>query len=235
MTRKTLAEQSLPSNTQESPSIHEPQHGTKSDTGISQPTSFGASFASSQRVVKDGQVIITGSDTESLGSQDSSDDLLRQLLGSPEPSSPSKRKDTSNTSAKFVGFQIPTTPRKYKFSLDDLIVGAVDDRETEAKVSKMKSTFKSPSSETKVNRTPKQRSRMFRDRIFASAVGENTDKLELQRLKDAVDRTEAFDQGKSWSFFKDSVAVAPLPAFPGQSLASGSWESGLIGKLHALL
>lgn len=234
MTRSTLAGQD-PLKDAHGPQVPSsdlelPNHDAIPEAGLSRPTSFGTSFASSQRVVKDGQVMVTGSDgedTESICSQDSTDALLRQFLGSPGPSSPSGRKETNT---RLDGFKIPTTPTKYKFSLDDLVVGAVDDRETEANVSKLKSAFESPANEAKVNRTPKQRSRMFRDNIFASAVGEGADELKLQRLKDAVDRTEAFDQGKSWSFFADSVAAVLVPEFPETTVVPGSWESVLIGK-----
>ncbi|KMU77253.1 hypothetical protein CISG_06097 [Coccidioides immitis RMSCC 3703] len=177
----------------------------------SQHTSFGTSFGSSQRVVKDGQVVVTGTDgedTESIYSFGSDDDLCRKLLGSGSPLRPSEKKGTS---------KIPTTPPGYKFSLEDLVTHAVDDRETEANISRLRLSFKGPgenSGTSKVNRTPKQRSRMFRDSVLASAVGEDTNTETMQRLKAAVDRTEAVDQGKTWSFFEDTISSVPPPKFP---------------------
>ncbi|EER27111.1 hypothetical protein CPC735_024470 [Coccidioides posadasii C735 delta SOWgp] len=193
----------------------------------SQHTSSGTSFGSSQRVVKDGQVVVTGTDgedTESIYSFGSDDDLCRKLLGSGSPLRPSEKKGTS---------QIPTTPPGYKFSLEDLVTHAVDDRETEANISRLRLSFKGPgenSGPSKVNRTPKQRSRMFRDSILASAVGEDTNTETMQRLKAAVDRTEAVDQGKTWSFFEDTISSVPPPKFPEKSVAPGSWESVLTGE-----
>ncbi|WEW56762.1 hypothetical protein PRK78_002213 [Emydomyces testavorans] len=179
----------------------------------SQRTSLGASFGSSQRVVKDGQVIVTGTDGEDNDSI-SGDDLLRQFLGTTSRSSPTRRKAAS---------KIPTTPSKYKFSLDDLVMDAVDDREAEANISKLNLAFKSPRADSeaaKANRTPKQRSRMFRDDILASVIGEDTSIGKMQRLKDAVDRTEALDQGKSWSFFADTVASVAPPRFPEKQVTT---------------
>ncbi|KMP02867.1 hypothetical protein CIRG_02559 [Coccidioides immitis RMSCC 2394] len=197
----------------------------------SQHTSFGTSFGSSQRVVKDGQVVVTGTDgedTESIYSFGSDDDLCRKLLGSGSPLRPSEKKGTS---------KIPTTPPGYKFSLEDLVTHAVDDRETEANISRLRLSFKGPgenSGTSKVNRTPKQRSRMFRDSVLASAVGEDTNTETMQRLKAAVDRTEAVDQGKTWSFFEDTISSVPPPKFPEKSVAPGSWESVLTGEYRIL-
>ncbi|EEP79668.1 predicted protein [Uncinocarpus reesii 1704] len=181
----------------------------------SQPSSFGTSFASSQRVIKDGQVVVTGSDGEdtdsalSLGSD--YDDLLQMFVGPKGQRSPEKR----TASSKWGLGVIPTTPPKYKFSLENLVEHAADDRETEANISKLKLAFQGSSDAGKVNKTPKQRSRMFRDDILASAIGENTNTDTMQRLKIAVDRTEAVDQN---------------PATRERALLSGLVGESLAGK-----
>ncbi|KMU91753.1 hypothetical protein CIHG_09626 [Coccidioides immitis H538.4] len=129
----------------------------------SQHTSFGTSFGSSQRVVKDGQVVVTGTDgedTESIYSFGSDDDLCRKLLGSGSPLRPSEKKGTS---------KIPTTPPGYKFSLEDLVTHAVDDRETEANISRLRLFFLKARERQWHKQVPETRERAF----FSGLVGES--------------------------------------------------------------
>ncbi|KAI1986900.1 hypothetical protein LOZ53_004550 [Ophidiomyces ophidiicola] len=188
-------------------------------------SSFGTSLGSSQRVVKDGQVIVTGSDgedTDSVCSVGSLDDMLDNFLRRDPPTLPPQ---TNNTRKR----KLLTSP-KYHFSLESLVADTLNDRKTEAKISELKMKLQSPvgnRDRSNPNRTPKQRSRMFREDILASAIGEESNTDTLQKLKNAVYRTEAFDQEKSWSFFSEKISPTTPPRFPEKSVSPGSWEAAL--------
>jgi hypothetical protein len=126
------------------------------------------------------------------------------------------------------------TVPKYKFSLEALVTDAVDDKEVEASVAKVKLAIQS-SEWSSVN--PKYRDTKankcglaMRDDLLASVMDDSTDAVTFQRLKDAVDRTEALDQAKRWSFFDDQISMKAAPKFPQTLTCSGIWEAVFRGE-----
>ncbi|PGH11383.1 hypothetical protein AJ79_04884 [Helicocarpus griseus UAMH5409] len=192
-------------------------------------SSFNGSFNSfSQRIVRDGEVIVTNSDedTDSLSDLDT-DDLLAKFL---KPTSAAKPKGDNGSGTasgsrrrRYSGslkLNYPKNPPKYQFSLDTLVQDAADDKETEAKVAKIKQSFQ-PSV------PPEKRGGALRDEVLASAVEDETDTKGIQRLRDAVERTETFAMGRSWLFFEEDSPAVPQPEFPSELLQPGSWEDTL--------
>ncbi|OAX79814.1 hypothetical protein ACJ72_05866 [Emergomyces africanus] len=210
--------------------------GTRDSTTRFTP-SFNTSFnSSSQRVVRDGEVIITNSDedTDSLSDIETADDLLSKFLkpsipaatsSSPKPNPSrdiigggetggSQRRVLSRSSLKLDDRK--SLP-KYQFSLDTLVADAANDKETEAKVAKIKQSLL-PKTQTE------KRHGILRDDLLAAAIEDETDTKGIQRLRDAVERTETFAVGKHWLFFENNQLDVPQPKFPSECTQPGSWE-----------
>lgn len=214
-----------------------------SSDATQQPSS---SFNSSQRVVKNGIEVVVDSDADSgdsIGSLESPDDLLNKFL-----SSSSKRAQDSESPApdstyhprsswasnKFRYSQnkrpvLNLKPKKYKFSMASLVTHSVDDSETEAGVAKAKAQLQSEESKNSSSPGGPDGNSGIREDILASAFAAEKEESDLQRLLDAVRRTEALEVEKSWSFFGNSSDVQ-LPEFPRDSILPSSRESFLRGS-----
>ncbi|EER36822.1 conserved hypothetical protein [Histoplasma capsulatum H143] len=203
---------------------------------------FTTSFNSfSQRVVRDGKVIVTNSDedTDSLSDLESAEDLLARFLKPPasvrplSSSSHSPRPGRDNTDAgRPTKLQQLLSGRsslklndrkdlpKYQFSLDTLVADAANDKATEAKVAKIKQGL--------LPKVQPERCRgVLRADLLAAAVEDETDTKGIQRLKDAVERTETFATRKIWLFFEENTPVVPYPRFPSGWIQPASWECNL--------
>ncbi|EGC49093.1 conserved hypothetical protein [Histoplasma capsulatum var. duboisii H88] len=203
---------------------------------------FTTSFNSfSQRVVRDGKVIVTNSDedTDSLSDLESAEDLLARFLKPPasvrplSSSSHSPRPGRDNTDAgRPTKLQQLLSGRsslklndrkdlpKYQFSLDTLVADAANDKATEAKVAKIKQGL--------LPKVQPERCRgVLRADLLAAAVEDETDTKGIQRLKDAVERTETFATRKIWLFFEEKTPVVPYPRFPSGWIQPASWECNL--------
>ncbi|PGH34097.1 hypothetical protein GX50_03060 [[Emmonsia] crescens] len=199
---------------------------------------FNTSFNSfSQRIVKDGEVIVTNSDedTDSLSDIETADDLLAKFLKAPSLAtlSPTPKPSRDNTGGgEASGSQRRSLGRislkrndhkslpKYQFSLDALVADAANDKETEAKVAKIKQSLL-----PKIQ--PERRRGVLRDDLLAAAVEDETDTKGIQRLRDAVERTETFAIGRNWLFFEENPPDVPQPKFPSGWIQPGSWEVNL--------
>ncbi|PGH02735.1 hypothetical protein GX51_04469 [Blastomyces parvus] len=204
--------------------------------------SLNTSFSSSsQRIVRDGEVIVTNSDedTDSLSDIETADDLLAQFLKrpisvpSPNISSHSHTpgKDPSGGGAASRRQKYPSGRNsvkvngrnelpKYQFSLDALVADAANDKATEAKVARIKKSLR-----PKVQ--PEKPRGVLRHDLLAAAVEDETDTKGIQRLKDAVERTETFATGRNWMFFDENLPEVPRPKFPSGWIQPGSWEVNL--------
>ncbi|GAD97864.1 hypothetical protein AOR_1_154094 [Paecilomyces variotii No. 5] len=210
------------------------------------PDSFlNGSFDSSQRIVKNGREIVTnsdGEDTDSIASLESPEELLKKLITPTEPKEDietmdrdgtgnlrsTRGKSKKKTVDKFFAQKIPTP--KYKHTLDSLVTAAVDDDETEAGVAKIRSafhSFKKASQDDQLSANDGDVNMGIHEDVLASAVGEGDDQPGLQRLLDAVRRTEAFDQEKTWSFFQKDAPTPSPPKFPRASIRPGTREEAL--------
>lgn len=190
--------------------------------------------AGSQRVMRDGKVMIRNSDDESESdmSLDDIDDLLvarRNTLASSPPTEPDhpqappfKQEEISkpvvevrisrSTRAKatYLPSTLPVVP-KYKFSLKALEEKAKDDKASEVGSSKAKLLLDSFEQE-KIKPTDKARrvdkaGEKFDAEFVSAVLKDKGDEEGINRLMTAIERTEAFHQGKIWSFF--SIANDP--------------------------
>ena len=124
---------------------------------------------------------------------------------------------------------------KYKFSLDSLVTNAVDDRELEDNVTKLKANIEAADAfdaafhDNVAMMGGDDERKNLQQNLLTSAFEENNNS-DLQRLYDAVQRTEAFDQGKLWSFFDNAVDPIPPPEFPhSAAMIPGSYAFQLKG------
>lgn len=193
------------------------------------PASQAGSFNSSQRVIKNGKVVITssdGDDTDSVTSMDDPDDLLRMFTSSASPVMKQDGKEHTLSPARPLNHSSKTRTTKnkklssstaapsYKFSLETLVTDAVDDNEVEADIAKFKQALES--SENAANSGDKGQKGGLREEMLASAIDLDENDSSFQRLLDAVNRTDAFGHDLSWSFFEDYAHdQAPSPeSFP---------------------
>ena len=214
------------------------------------------SFCASQRVTRDGKEVVIssdGEDTDSIRSLEDPDNLFMNNSASSNDDVGHNENDQDGTSA-VKGMELRSrrvkgkdntnelllqnaSAPKYKFTLDSLVTNAIDDREVEANVAQLRTTFQATASSmgrepglfgvaptTTAGRTelPKH--------ILISALDGDSEGMELQRLYEAVHRTEAFDQEKRWSFFDKNARLLLPPEFPRDSIVPGTYLSVLRSK-----
>lgn len=221
---------------------------TPSTANSQVPTlSFNESFSSSRRTTKNGEPVVVDSDGEdanSISSLESVGALMRKFnprsgtsesyddsgtrapinqqddtgKGRPSAKATSQSKRNRHTAKK--------DPPEYKFSLDMLVTDAVDDQEAENNVRKARTALEESEA---LNQQRRAQQKMSREGVLSSIADEDTDAASRQRLRDAIERTEAFDRGKRWAFFEESAPTAP-PKFPHRSIEPGSWDANLKGR-----
>ncbi|OAL63699.1 hypothetical protein A7C99_6098 [Trichophyton rubrum] len=189
----------------------------------------------SQRVFKDGQIVITASDDDdddySINSiAISTDELLAKFLGTSGQNEEGSDTDMSGSKGrkgsrakpkpKSKEAQTATARTTHKFSLDDLVADAMHDKEREAQVSAAKVLIQESMGKYKT----KGKNPADKDDIYASLVSDASDPVAVRRLKDAVLRTEALRQGISWSFFRYDPPTVDVEPFPILSVDPESWE-----------
>ncbi|KAL4786020.1 hypothetical protein BJX76DRAFT_148052 [Aspergillus varians] len=204
-----------------------------------QSVGTGTSFSSSQRILKKGKEVVISSDgdeSDSVGSLESPDDLLARFLGPKTPKTPA----TPTTSEAHTGDDEKTTrhtlktlkprsvsrfqsaPPTYKNSLENLVMQAVSDNETEAGIARLKASLKVESDRKPLSGAHKASN--LNEGVLASAIDDGADdSMGFQRLLNAVRRTEAFDLGKSWSFFDLNTPLPPAPEFPRECVCPGTY------------
>ena len=225
------------------------------------PSSRGQTFSSSQRVVKDGVVVVKNSDdetTDSEGSLADIDDLLNPRkstsksspLTEPEiPEEPLKdarehkngirrsgrnKNPTAKTSRVST---LPTSP-KYKFSLDSLVAQTKRDDEAELGAEQARTLLGDLEHEAVRRKTDGGERSTAEDTVdadlVATAVRERGSGDDVDRLLNAIQRTEALHRGKSWPFFDDrSSTVYKQPDFPANA-GTQCWKSILRGSCYYL-
>ncbi|KAL4912224.1 hypothetical protein BDW62DRAFT_195151 [Aspergillus aurantiobrunneus] len=174
-----------------------------------------AGTGTSHRIIKNGKEVVISSDgdeSDSVGSLESPDDLLADFM----------KPATSATTKPSSVPRVETAPRTYKNSLESLVMQAVSDNETEARIAKLKASLKDDS-DCKTD-TSLSNMNNLHEGVLASAIDDGTDdSMGLQRLLDAVRRTEAFDLGKTWSFFDLRTSLPPAPDFPRECICPGTY------------
>lgn len=215
-------------------------------------------LTSSQRVVKNGEVMIQNSDDESNSemSLDDIDDLIvaqKIAVTSAFPAEPELPYEPSEERAKKNGKNITrdktnriarttaahrssnaTALPNYKFSLNSLAQRTKDDEAAEAGTAKARSLF--DSLESKTMRGSEQGLSKCTIKVDADLVASvmkgKGEKEDTRRLMTAIQRTEAFHYGKTWSFFDDmkDSALSVLAPFP--STQDWRWY-GILGGSYS--
>lgn len=209
----------------------------------------GPVLTSSQRVVRNGEVMIRNSDDESDCSLDDIDDLLARkstVISSPpnEPESAlppaAKQRDCqtgASTRSRTRGagpartgrspLQLPT----YEFSLESLRQRSEDDKALQADAAKARKLLDSFDIQTQNYSNNQLKSRTKVDAtLLASVMQDKGEEGEMGRLMTAITRTEAFSQGKTWSFFDNlhGSSTAEQAKFPIPQ--DTQWQGLLNGK-----
>ena len=190
-------------------------------------TSQGPVLLSSQRVTRHGQTVIKNSDDDS-DSDESLEDLDEILsirktarISSPptEPDLPpvpsptqSEARTRRGRPSKNVNTPLPVVP-KYKISLDTLVAHAVNDDAAEADVVEARHRVASldrqrAALEARVG--DGQIDGSVDKKLLTSMVSHDGDNENIDRLMHAIERTEALQFQKSWSFF-DPTRVMDIP------------------------
>lgn len=221
-----------PSGVTKDQSDEQPSHQSFQSARTTGDSSVGASFTSSQRLVKDGKELVTGTDgedTDSVASLEDPEELLRRFTCPKEDTPEEPSKDTSTGGRMSLRSKNGFTEPDYKNTLDILVTEAVDDNETEAGVAKLKAAFESETARNNVQAKLGREGGELREDMLTSALGDKDDDLGLQRLLDAVRRTEAFEQEKTWQFFDRKADVPPALEFPRKAVAPGTHLAALRG------
>lgn len=220
------------------------------------PGSQGPVLTSSQRVVKNGEIMIRNSDDESDSSSlDDIDELLvarRIAMISPEPlehesaipllikqidedmgaSTRSRTRGVVPATNPDLSSSHPVLP-KYKFSLDSLQQRTNHDRTSEAGTAKARlllDTFEQQSAEASIDPSkPNRTSAKIDSALLVSVMKEKGEQEDIDRLLIAIRRTEAFHQGKSWSFFDDMQSSSPFKQAEAPMPQDGHWQGVLTG------
>ena len=190
-------------------------------------------LASSQRVVKHGEVMIRNSDDEESESDSSLGDIddLLHLRRQPEPVPSSPLTDLGSISPSLPGRASPeevgrtrrqtraivrtttTSDRyapppqpKYKFDLGTLVQRSAKHERSQAMMSKARETLKSMEKRDVLNAHgvggDSQQKKEIDAGMVASALKGRGEPNEGEKLIMALQRTEALQQEKSWSFFE---------------------------------
>lgn len=212
---------------------------------------------SSQRIVKNGAIVIRSSDDES-DSDSSLDDIDGLIARKSAPNSTppteselmlplantqtgqkiraSSRLKKPNTAVSFTPQVQPKfrMPPEYKYSLASLVQRSKEEKALEENIAKAKSALDSHDiensltfggshgsapTEAKIDRT-----------LLVSVMKKKNEGEDIDRLLMAVQRTEAFDLGTTWSFFDDLQGILPSKQAKFPTLTGTRWEGILNGK-----
>lgn len=211
---------------------------------------------SSQRIMKNGAIVIRSSDDES-DSDSSLDDIdgliaRKSALNSTPPTESelalppantqtgqkiraSSRLKKPNTAVSFTPQVQPKfrMPPEYKYSLAALVQRSKEEKALEEKIARAKSALDSHEIENSLTFSGSHGSAPTEAKIdrtlLVSVMKKRNEGEDLDRLLEAVQRTEAFDLGTTWSFFDDlqSISASKQAKFP--NLKGTQWEGILKG------
>ena len=214
----------------------------------------------SQRVVRQGGLVITNSDdeTDSEGSLDDIDELLALRKPPVESSSPSEIELPYTTSRRSTdNDQNPSTQRqtrssaiakpsrlatafpamaKYKFSMDSLIaqtreVEALEVGATKAREALEDIEQRRNAQSTTENSNTKIRGVNISTKVIALAMTDRDDEEErADRLMRAIRRTEALHRDPSWSFFDEKENTPELEPISFPLDTENRWPRSMKGS-----
>ena len=171
------------------------------------------SFSGSQRIIKNGKEIVIssdGEDTDSICSLEDPENLFA-------PASKKKGEPAPMKVRKI------TSPKKWKYDIDALVLDAVDDNEVEANVARYRANLVLPEG-------PNRTGSKLNESTLISALGKDEDSSKARRTIGAVRRTEALDRDRAWFFFDDTQKLPPAPQFPQNLTAPGTMIKILNGS-----
>ena len=177
-------------------------------------------LTSSQRVVRNGETVIRNSDDESDASLEDIDELLE--LSRPSGRSPAdegsqlpspddeglqqaKRSTRSTARAREPSQIYPSAeierPKKFKISLDTLANHKKRDEASENEIARARLMLESYDQ----RKASTGENRVINANLIESLLTDHGEDDNIGRLKNAIQRTEALQHGKSWSFFDHSA------------------------------
>ena len=206
------------------------QDDTKSRT-LTIPSSQSV-LTSSQRIMKNGEVMIRNSDNESCSdsSLEDMDDLLcrkpsRETSPPPEPQLPdmsskkkpvdgkAKRKMRKSARAEKPASPHPSTlpimPRAYKYSLESLAKQRKQHAASDEGLARATSMLQSYDERKADKGQPSENKGTSEVALINRVMKDHGEDDDASRLKTAIQRTEALQHGKSWPFF-DNHSHTPL-------------------------
>lgn len=212
---------------------------------------------SSQRIVKNGAIVIRSSDDES-DSDSSLDDIDGLIARKSAPNSTppteseltlplantqtgqkiraSSRLKKPNTAVSFTPQVQPKfrMPPEYKYSLASLVQRSKEEKTLEENIAKAKSALDSHDIENSLTFSGSHGSAPTESKIdrtlLVSVMKKKNEGEDIDRLLMAVQRTEAFDLGTTWSFFDDLQGILPSKQAKFPTLTGTRWEGILNGK-----
>lgn len=210
----------------------------------------------SQRVVKNGAIVIRSSDDES-DSDSSLDDidglLARKSASTSTPPTESElalpfantrpgQKIRASTRLKKQNSAVSSTPQvrptfrmppDYKYSLASLVQRSKEEKALEENIAKTKSALDSHDIENSLSLGNSHGSAPTRAKVdralLVSVMNKRSEGEDIDRLLMAVQRTEAFDLGITWSFFDDLQSISPSKQAKLPILTGTQWEGILDG------
>jgi hypothetical protein len=192
-----------------------------------QPFSFADLPSSTQSVVKDGKVVVVrGSDDEDSESLSSLDEILGRRKSEtvtsssspPELDEDEREAERMRTMFRFtcgrsqplVGRdklrELSSKERDHKVDLGALMGDHFDDQEIEGNIAKAKQGYETARQEEERLKVQGDVDRNLLAAVVAGAPGEHDD---MSRLMNAVERTEALNIDRSWSFFGPGGLQSP--------------------------
>ncbi|KAI4111820.1 MAG: hypothetical protein LQ339_000279 [Xanthoria mediterranea] len=226
--------------------------------------SFGADFGgsqatiipSSQRIIRNGQVVIKDSDDERSDSEVSLEDLddliaPRKPSSIPNPSSqneipshqPAASRPTTNIKSankrRSGSKHASTTHRSaaetklpaYKFSLDALIKKSQNYEDSRESIQDARQLLESLEEQKPVG-IATSNTGLDKD-LLASVIRKTDDETDMGRLMAAIERTEALHQAETWSFFDGGLETVELEPLECPSIADQYWQPILEGFYQA--
>lgn len=205
------------------------------------PLAFADIPITGQSIQKDGKVVaVRSSDDEDSDSLCSLKDILGRIgqdvpTGSSSP--PDLEEDleaqrakslnifTSGRSDALIGRdklrELTSKANGLNFDMSLLVGDHFDDEEIEANVTKAKKGYKASDDQERL----RQQSSIDKS-LLASVVGKEEGSNNLERLFNAVERTDALATEHTWSMFRSTSSppgISPTESFPGDVLWSDNW------------
>jgi hypothetical protein len=219
----------------------------KSPGPSQQPLSFANLPSSTQTVFEGGKVVaVRGSDDDDSDSLSSLDDILGRKKSETATSSSSPIeldadeyeaerirtifRFTSGRSQPLVGRdklrELYSKEKDHKVDIGSLMVDHIDDQEVEGNVAKAMQGYEASKQEEECSRVQGDINQNLLAAVMAGAPAESDD---ISRLMSAVERTEALNIDRSWSFFgpgsPQPPAVKPIQIVPDVHWSNGWRES----------